>query len=1044
VWLSDTSVRRPVLATVLSTLLVAFGLLSFANLPLRELPAVDPPIVSIETIYRGASAEVVESRITKPLEERLSGIEGIRTISGESLDGSSRISIEFQLSRSLDAAAADVRDRVSQALDDLPEEARAPEIWKAQSDSQPILWLSLASQTRSSLELTDYARRYVVDRFAVLDGVGRVILSGERRYSMRIWLDRVALAAHSLTVADIERQLRSQNVELPAGRLESVDRDFTVRVERGYHVPDDFRRLVVGRGDDGHLVRLSDVARVEVGPEEWRSSFRGNGHPRVGIGIIKQSDANTVTVARAVAAEMQRIAPTLPEGYELGESWDSSVYIQAAVQEVYFTLGLAVALVVGVIYLFLGTPRAAIVPAVTVPICLIGAFGALYAFDLSINLLTLLALLLSIGLVVDDSIVVLENIQRRIDLGEPALVAALRGAREVGFAVIATTLVVIAVFVPIAFMEGLTGRLFRELAVTVSAAVALSSLVALSLSAMLCSKLLVPSQRGSTFSRLAQRVLDGATAGYRRGLQFCLRVPWLVMGSLVAVLFAIVQLFQAVPSELEPFEDRGAFMIFMFGPEGASYEYSMRHMREMEDRVLFPMVESGGIARALTGVPGSFSPSEAMNTGFVIVVLRHWEEREESTREIMQTIARELAHIPGVRAFPAPSGGIGQRGSGRPVQFVIQGPTHEQVGEWQDQLLRSIQSRADLLGARGDIQPTRPQLRVRVDRSRAADLGVPVEVIGRTLETMLGSRQVTTYVDRGEEYDVILQVLESQRRTPDDLTNLYVRSDTSSRLIPLSNLVEKREVAAPGALRRFNRLPAATIEANLAPGATLGGALEDLAALAAEELPATARVDYKGTSREFRESSLAVYFTFAMALLIVFLVLAAQFESFVHPLVIMFTVPLAIAGALIGLLLLPGGSLNIYSQIGITILIGLAAKNGILIVEYTNQLRRGGLDFDDALVQASLTRLRPILMTGLSTAIGTLPLLVASGAGSAGRGAIGVVIFTGVLFSTAFTLFVVPTAYSVLARRARLPGTVAREVEELDRTTPLPETAPPR
>ncbi|MCH2171349.1 efflux RND transporter permease subunit [Myxococcota bacterium] len=1043
-WLSDTSVRRPVLATVLSTLLVAFGLLSFANLPLRELPAVDPPIISIETIYRGASAEVVENRITKPLEERLSGIEGVRTLSGESLDGSSRISIEFNLSRDIDAAASDVRDRVSQALDDLPDEASAPEIWKAQSDSQPILWLSLSSETRGPLELTDYARRYLVDRFSVLDGVARVILSGERRYSMRIWLDRIRLAAHSLTVADVEAALRSQNVELPAGRLESIDRDFTVRVERSYRVPDDFRRLVVARGERGHLVRLSDVARVEVGPEEWRSSFRGNGRPRVGIGIIKQSDANTVAVARAVSAEMQKIAPSLPVEYHLGDSWDGSIYVQAAVQEVYFTLALAVALVVGVIYLFLGTLRAAIVPALTVPICLIGAFGALYSFDLSINMLTLLALLLSIGLVVDDSIVVLENIQRRIDLGEPALVAGLRGAREVGFAVIATTLVVIAVFVPIAFMEGLIGRLFRELAITVSAAVTISSLVALTLSAMLCSKLLVPSQRGSGFSRLTQRVLDLTITGYGTALRFCLRVPMVVMAGLLGVLFAIVQLFQAVPSELEPSEDRGAFMIFMFGPEGASYEYSMRHMREIEERVLFPMVESSGVARAMTGVPGSFTPSEAMNTGFVIVVLEHWEDREQSTGEIMQMIGQRLTTIPGVRAFPAPSGGLGQRGSGRPIQFVIQGPTHEQVAIWQDQLLRDIQNRSDLRGVRGDIQPTRPQLRVSVDPSRAADLGVPVEVIGRTLETMLGSRKVTTYVDRGEEYEVILQALESQRRAPDDLSNLYVRSATTGNLVPLSNLVQKREIAAPGTLRRFNRLPAATIEANLAPGANLGEALQALTNLAKGVLPSAARIDYKGTSREFHESSLAIYFTFGMALLIVFLVLAAQFESFVHPFIIMFTVPLAVAGALIGLLLLPDGTLNIYSQIGITILIGLAAKNGILIVEFTNQLRRTGMQFDEAVLHASQTRLRPILMTGISTAIGTLPLLLASGAGSAGRGAIGVVIFAGVLFSTAFTLFVVPTAYAVLARRARLPGSVAQEVNELDRTTPLPENMPQR
>ncbi|NQZ96136.1 MAG: efflux RND transporter permease subunit [Myxococcales bacterium] len=1034
-WLSDISVRRPVLATVASALLVSFGVLSFSNLSLREMPAVDPPIISIETVYRGASPAVVENRVTKPIEKRISGVEGIRTLSSDSSDGVSRISIEFELWRSIDDAAADIRDRVSQSLDDIPDEADAPEIFKAEADSNPIMWLNLTSAALTPLELTDYAERYIIDRFAVLDGVARIRLSGERRYAMRIWLDRIALAARQLTVADVETALRSQNVELPAGRLESIERDFTVRVERSYRTPEDFEQLVVARGDRGHLVRLREVARVEVGPEEWRSDFRGNGQPRIGVGIIRQSDANTLSVARGVIEEIERIKPTLPKGVDLDEGWDSSVFVEAAVKEVYFTLGLSVLLVVGVIYLFLGTKRAALVPAVSVPICLISTFGALYVFGLSVNLLTLLAIVLSIGLVVDDSIVVLENVQRRIELGEPTLVAAYRGASEVGFAVMATTLVVIAVFVPIAFLEGLTGRLFRELAITVSAAVAISSVVALSLSAMLCSKLLVPKDREQGISRRTHERFERLRVGYGRALRFCVRRPLLIAVGLAVVLAAVVVLFANIDSELEPFEDRGAFMTFMVGPEGASFDYTLRHMKQLEEQVMYPLLDAGEAAHILARVPGSFGGGEQMNTGFIITVLTPWNDRERSAKEIVADLHQKLKVVPGVRASPVVPGGLGSRGSGRPVQFVIGGASHDEVGEWQDRLIARASEIEELVNVQGDYRPTRPQVRIDIDRSRAADLGVSVETVGRTLETMLGSRRVTKYVDRGEEYDVIVQAMESQRASPGDLTNLFVRSDTSGELIPLSSLVTTREIAAPSTLRRFNRLPAATIEANLGPGLALGEALERLHALAREELPATAQFDFKGISREFRESSLAAYFTFGLALLVVFLVLAAQFESFVHPLVIMLTVPLAIAGALIGLLVM-GGTLNIYSQIGMTILIGLAAKNGILIVEFANRLRDAGREFDDAVLEAAETRLRPILMTGISTAVGALPLILGGGAGAGGRGTIGVVVFSGVLFATFFTLFVVPVAYVVLARRTQLPGAVAQRLEELERGVP--------
>jgi multidrug efflux pump len=1035
VLLSDVSVRRPVLATVISALLLSFGLLSFASLPLRELPDVDPPIVSVETTYTGASSNVVENRITRLLEDRISGIEGIRTISSESRDGRSSITLEFVLEREIEAAANDVRDRVSQVLDDLPDEAEPPEIFKADADSDVIMWFNLASPKRDRLELTDYADRYIVDRLSVLDGVARIRLSGARRYSMRIWLDRVALAARQLTVADVESALRSQNVEFPAGQLESRQRDFTVRVERGYVTAEHFRDLVVARGDDGHLVRLGELARVEVGPDEWRNDFRGNGQPQVGVGIVKQSSANTLAVARAARAEVQRIRPTLPEDMTLEHSWDSSLFIEAAISEVYETLLIALLLVVAVIYLFLGTARAALVPAVTVPISLMATFTVLYALGFSINLLTLLALVLSIGLVVDDSIVVLENIQRRIELGEPPLLAAVRGAREVGFAVIATTVVVIAVFVPIAFLQGMTGRLFRELAITISAAVGFSGVVALSLSAMLCSKLLSAQERDRGLNRLTHGAFEAMRRGYASGLAFSMARPRLVGLTLLGLLGASLGLFRLVPSELEPPEDRSAFFVFMRGPEGANFDYSVRHMREVE-QVLFPLRESGEALRVLSRVPAGWGGGGAMNGGTAIVGLVPWDERHRTQQEIIASLADPLARIPGVRAFPSSPGGLGRRGSGRPVQVALGGTNHAEIGAWQEQVLARAAEVPELAGLEGDYRPTSPQLRVEIDHTRAADLGVSVAAIGRTLETMLGSRRVTTYVSSGEEYDVILQAPQTQREQPGDLTNLYVRSDRTGELVPLSNLVRLREVADAASLRRYNRLPAATLEAALAPGSSLGPALDALERLVRSTLPESVHLDYKGTSLEFRASSSAAYFTFALALLIVFLVLSAQFESFVHPLVIMLTVPLAVVGALCGLAIQEGGSLNIYSQIGITILIGLAAKNGILIVEFANQLRGAGRGFREAVVEAAQTRLRPILMTAISTAIGALPLMLASGAGAGGRRAIGVVVFSGVLFATGFTLFVVPVAYAVLARRTQLPGTVARRLEALAGETP--------
>ncbi len=1025
--LSDVSVKRPVLAAVLSLLLIAFGLVAYDRLPLREFPDIDPPVVSVETTYPGASANVVETRITQLIEDRISGVEGIRTVSSISEDGRSAITVEFNVGRDIDGAANDIRDRVSGILDQLPQEADPPEIQKVDSNEDVILWLNLVSDRMTVPELTDYARRYLVDRFSVLDGVARIRVGGDQTYAMRIWLDRQALAARGLTVADVENALRAENLELPAGSVESETRQFSVRVDRAFDTPEQFARLVLGRGSDGYLVRLGDVARVERGTEEDRTLFRGNGVAMVGLGIVKQSTANTIAVADAAKAEAARINPTLPEGMAIKQSYDSSVFVEGAIHEVYKTLGIAVILVVLTIFLFLGSVRATLIPAVTVPVSLIATFIVLMVLGFSINILTLLALVLAIGLVVDDAIVVLENVHRRMEeYGETRLVAAYRGTREVGFAVVATSVVLVAVFVPIAFLQGDVGRLFSEFALTMAAAVGFSTFVALTLSPMMASKILPQDHKPA---RLAQGI-DWAFGYVRRGymtlLGFVLRHRWILIAVLLGTLGAAVWLFREIPQEYTPKEDRGAFFVLVDGPEGASYAYMKEYLDEIERR-LMPYTESGEAIRLLVRAPRIFGSAQIFNSGMAVLVLNDFDKRR-SAFVIMEEIKKKLADLSGVKAFPVMRQGFGSRIQ-KPVQFVLGGGTYEELAKWRDILLAEIDtSNPGLTGIDWDYKETKPQLRVEIDYERAADLGVKVGTIGRTLETMLGSRKVTTYLDAGEEYDVILEGERDAQRTPATLDNLYVRSDRSGELIPLSNLVQVSELADSKSLNRYNRVRAITIESNLAEGLALGDALAYLEGLAREHLPQQAQIDYKGQSQDFRASSGGILFAFALGVVVVFLVLAAQFESWVHPFVIMLTVPLAMSGALFGLWV-TGETLNIYSQIGLIMLVGLAAKNGILIVEFANQLRDRGMEFRAALLEASRVRLRPILMTSLTAAAGSVPLLLSSGPGAETRGVIGTVILFGVLAATAFTLFVVPVAYDILARRTGSPGAVARQLE---------------
>jgi multidrug efflux pump len=1026
--LSDVSVKRPVFAAVLALLLIAFGLVAFDRLPLREYPDIDSPVVSVETVYPGAAANVVESRITQLIEDRIAGVEGIRFIESVSEDGRSNITIEFDIDRDIDGAANDIRDRVSTIFDDLPAEADPPEIQKVDANEDVIMWLNLVSDRMSVPELSDYARRYLVDRFSVLDGVARVRVGGGQTFAMRIWLDRKALAARGLAVGDVENALRSENLELPAGSLDSVDRQFTVRVERTFETADDFARLVLARGNDGYLVRLGDVARVEKGANENRTFFRGNGVPMVGIGIIKQSTANTIAVADAARAEVERINPSLPEGMSIKQSYDTSVFVKGAIAEVYKTLGIAIVMVVSVIFLFLGSVRAMLVPAVTVPVSLIATFLVLWMLGFSINILTLLALVLAIGLVVDDAIVVLENIHRRMEqYGESRLVAAYRGARQVAFAVIATTIVLVSVFVPIAFLQGDVGRLFSEFALTMAAAVAFSSFVALSLSPMLASQILPPGGSKAGLSHAVDRAFDRVRDGYSWLLRGALRLKWLVALFFVGTVLAAGWLLRELPSEYAPKEDRGAFFVLVNGPEGASYDYMREYMDEIERR-LMPLVEAGEITRLLVRAPRAFSNFEIFNSGIVINVLDDWDNRR-SAWEIMADVRQRLGDLPGVRAFPVMRQGFGKRVQ-KPVQYVLGGGTYAELASWRDTLLEQIN--ADNPGLQGidwDYKETKPQLKVLIDYDRAADLGVTVSEIGRTLETMLGSRRVTTYIEAGEEYDVVLEGEREDHQTPTDMSNIYVRSQRSGELIPLANLVTLQEVADSIKLNRYNRVRALTLEANLDDGLALGEALDYLDGLVEEHLPPQVIVDYKGQSRDFKATGESILFVLVLGGIVVYLVLAAQFESWIHPLVIMLTVPLAMAGALLGLHL-SGLSLNIYSQIGLIMLVGLAAKNGILIVEFANQLRDEGKAFTDALLEATHVRFRPIVMTGITTAAGSLPLLLSSGAGAETRTVIGTVILYGVIAATLFTLFIVPVAYDLLARRTGSPKVVERQLEQ--------------
>ncbi len=1030
-FLSDISIKRPVFAAVVSLILVIFGLSSMKDLAIREYPDIDAPIVSVITLYKGAPATIIESQVTQIIEESVSGIEGVKQITSKSREERSEVTIEFVVSRDVDAAASDVRDKISGSVGNLPLDAESPIVLKTEADASPFIWIGMKSKEWNAIQLSDYADRYLVDTFSVVPGVAKVLIGGERRPAMRIWLNRSSMAAYGVTVNDIEDALLKQNLELPSGRVESDRREFAVRTDSGLVTEKQFEDIVITQKAN-YLVRLSDVAEVNLGTEEERYEVRANEEPAIGLGVIKQSKANELEIANGIRAKLSELQSSLPEQVELFIAYDRSRFVDASIKEVFKALAIAMCLVIAVIFLFLRSFWATLIPAVAIPVSLISSFIILDMFGFSINVLTLLAYVLAVGLVVDDAIIVLENIHRRIENNEPVLLASIRGSRQIGFAVIATTLSLIAVFVPLSMMGGNTGRLFSEFGISMAGAVLFSSLVALTLTPMMCSKILKQKKSDNLFYRNSEKGFLKLNKGYEWLLDKTLSFPIIIVAIGIAFSAASYSLYKEVPKEFAPTEDRGVFLVVLMAPEGATLNYTRDYLLEVEGQLASIGPKGTKEIDTLFGVlaPGLSRPSP-VNFAIAFVVLKPWEERERSQQSIVKEFFPKLLGIPGANVFAINPPSLNQPGRKAPVQFVLGGPSYDTLKDWSKIIIdKTKEENPKLLSIDGDYKETKPELKVNIDRNRAAAMEVSIADIGRTLETMLGSRFVTTLNDRGIQYNVVLQARGKDRETPNDLENIYVRN-ANNDLIPLNNLITTKETAAPKELNRFDRMRSVTISASLAPGYSLGEALDYLDNLALTSLPPEARISYAGQSREFRDSSSSLMITFGLALLIVFLVLAAQFESFVHPIIIMLSVPLAITGAL-ATLYFTGITLNVYSQIGLVMLIGLVAKNAILIVEFANQLREEGKSIRDAVKESAAARLRPILMTTIATVFGAMPLALATGAGAESRSSIGWVIVGGVTFSTVLSLFVVPTLYSLLARFTKPSSHVADKLRELE------------
>lgn len=1022
--ISDMSIRRPVLASMLSLALVLFGVIGYTQLAVREFPDVDAPIVSVTTVLPGANPQVVESAVTDILEEELSTVEGLRTLTSSSGEGVSNITLEFNLERGVEAAAQDTRDKVARIRERLPEDVEEPVVAKQDADAQPFFWLALSGENYDLLQLSDLGDRLVKSRLQTLPGVGQARIFGERRFSMRVWLSPSELSARGLTVQDVQQAIRSRNVEVPAGRIESQRREFTVRSLGELKTPEEFGNLAVSN-TGGILVKLKDLGRVELGPEDERSALRFKGTQSIAIGVVRQSKSNIISVSDAISAELPRIQASLPPGVTLNIGFDQSIFVKRSIKEAEETLLIAALLVVVIIFLFLRNLRATIIPGLAIPTSIVAAFAIMYFMGFSINNFTLLALTLAIGIVVDDAIIVLENAYRhQEELHESPQEAAINGTREIAFAVLSTTIALVAVFTPLAFLKGSTGRLFNEFGVAVAGSVIISGFVALTLTPMLCAKILRVPQRHGPLYRVLENGFNSLASGYARSLAFTLKHRLVVVAITALITASAFFVFRSLKREFVPAEDRGWFLTFIIAPEGSSLAYTDSYQRRAE-----------AILSKTKDISSFFSVvniGDGVSRGIIFTNLADWSNRNRSVMDVVSEVQAQYFGIPGIFAFASNPPAFGW---GSPVNFVIQHSDFDLLAKGNDTLLARARQVPGLVNVDSDLRVNKPQLTVSFDRDRAEDLGVSVSDVATTLQVLLGGSQTGTFTRANKQYDVIVQLDPKARATPSDMTGLYVRGRDNG-LVKLEALATVQEGVGPRELNHFQRVRSATITASLAPGFTLGEALDSLTSIATEVLPKGSSTALAGESRELEESGSALYFAFLLALVVVFMVLASQFESLVHPFTVLLAVPLAVTGALLTLKL-AGSTLNVYSQIGMILLIGLVTKNSILLVEYMNQLKERGMDTLAAAQEAGRIRFRPILMTSVATVAGALPIALGLGAGSLSRRPLGYAIVGGLMFSTLLTLYVVPSVYVIFdglfqRRKARATATQTLAPAEAD------------
>ncbi|MPW37277.1 multidrug efflux RND transporter permease subunit [Vibrio sp. B1Z05] len=1019
--LSDISVKRPVAAVVLSLLLCVFGIVSFSKLAVREMPDIESSVVSISTRYEGASATIIENQITSVIEDQLAGISGIDEITSTTRNSMSRISVTFDIGYDLNTGVSDVRDAVARATNRLPDEADSPTVYKNNGSGEASMYVNLSSDYLDRTELTDYVDRVLLDRFSLLSGVSSVQVSGGLYKVMYVKLKPTLMAGRGVTTSDITAALKSENIESPGGEVRNDAIVMSVRTDRTYNNEKDFNYLVVRTTASGTPIYLKDVADVYLGAKNEDSTFRSDGVVNVSLGIIPQSDANPLNVATAVHKQVDDIQKFLPKGTRLAVDYDSTVFIDRSISEVYNTLFITGGLVILVLYIFIGQARATLIPAVTVPVSLISSFIAAYYFGFSINLITLMALILSIGLVVDDAIVVVENIFHHIERGESPLLAAYKGTREVGFAVVATTLVLVMVFLPISFMDGMVGLLFTEFSVLLAMSVLFSSLIALTLTPVLGSKILKANVKPNRFNKGVECLFGKLDRVYRRLLTIALRFKWVAPIVIVSCFAGSYYLMKSVPAQLTPQEDRGVLFAFARGADATSYNRMAVNMDVIESR-LKPLLGKG-LLKSFSIQSPAFGGNAGDQTGFVIMILEDWAVRDMSAGQALGVIRKTLADIPDVKVFPMLPGFRGR--SSEPVQFVLGGTDYKELEKWADILKNEADASPFMDGASTDYSEKTPELVLSIDKERAAELGIKQSDISDTLEVMLGGKSETTYVDRGQEYDVYLRGDENSFNNSADLSQIYLRT-AKGDLVTLDSVTKVNEVASAIRLSHYNKQKSITVKANLVEGATLSDALDYLDQKAIEVLPSDISVYYSGESKDFKENQSSIVMVFGLALLVAYLVLAAQFESFINPLVVMFTVPMGIFGGFLGLVIMSQG-LNVYSQIGMIMLIGMVTKNGILIVEFANQLRDRGVEFEQAIIDAAARRLRPIMMTAFTTLAGSIPLIFSTGAGYESRVAVGTVIFFGMAFASFVTLFVIPAMYRLLSFNTKAPG----HVEEL-------------